>query len=468
MKRYLPSYLIFILSFFSWQKTFCQNESTNWYFGNNAGIAFSSGAPIALSNGALNTHEGVASVSDTLGNLLFYTDGVSVYDASHAQMPNGTGLQGDPSSTQSAIIVKKPFSPSIYYIFTMADVTSTLGLRYSIVDMTLNAGLGAVISKNISVTGNTREKLTSVKHSNGIDYWILINDWSTDNIKAFLFDSSGINTTPIISSAGPIRYGASANALGYMKASRQNNKLAFGNWVKGEFIIVDFDNTTGMVDSTSRLLIGPVASYSYGVEFSPDGSKLYGTILSGINLLLQFDLSSANDSIIFNTCDTIAAENNFSCSAFRFGALQLGPDGKIYGVNVCDSSLLVINYPDQPAASCGFVLNGVSLAGRTCDLGLPNLISDQVLPGSISDISSETIFSIYPNPASEEINIQNLNFNNGNEIEIYSMLGEKIYFSNLKSKLTTIDISNFRKGVYIVEMKNASRKSFSTKKLVIK
>ena len=92
--------------------------TTNWYFGNTAGLTFNSGAPIALTNGVLITTEGVATISDNSGNLLFYTDGVTVYNRIHGVMTNGTGLFGDASSTQSAIIVQKPGTTNIYYIFT--------------------------------------------------------------------------------------------------------------------------------------------------------------------------------------------------------------------------------------------------------------------------------------------------------------------------------------------------------------
>jgi hypothetical protein len=82
----------------------------NWYFGNTAGITFASGAPVALTNGALVTTEGCASMSDDLGNLLFYTDGVTVWNRNHLPMTNGTLLNGHASSTQSGIIVQKPNS----------------------------------------------------------------------------------------------------------------------------------------------------------------------------------------------------------------------------------------------------------------------------------------------------------------------------------------------------------------------
>ena len=92
---------------------YCQLESNNWYFGNFAGVTFSNGSPVALTNGALITTEGVATISDGAGNLLLYTDGVTVYNRNHVTMTNGTGLFGDASSTQSAIIVKQPGNTNI-------------------------------------------------------------------------------------------------------------------------------------------------------------------------------------------------------------------------------------------------------------------------------------------------------------------------------------------------------------------
>ena len=123
--------IIFILI----SSIFCssaQNEGNIWYFGENAGLDFNSGFPIALTDGQLNTNEGCASISDNNGDLLFYTDGMTVYNKNHIIMPNGFGLLGNTSSTQSGIIIKKPTSNTIYYLFT-ADGTSgnSGGLNYS-------------------------------------------------------------------------------------------------------------------------------------------------------------------------------------------------------------------------------------------------------------------------------------------------------------------------------------------------
>src|SRR5438093_166854 len=114
MKTIKLLFLLFSLNFLSQAQP---HRSDNWYFGAYAGLNFSSGTPATLTNGALYTTEGCATISDSTGSLLFYTDGVTVWNRYHLMMPNGTNLHGDPSSTQSAIIVAKPGSNTQYYLF---------------------------------------------------------------------------------------------------------------------------------------------------------------------------------------------------------------------------------------------------------------------------------------------------------------------------------------------------------------
>ena len=120
-----------------------QKQTNNWYFGKNAGITFNTNPPSALTDGQLDTWEGCASISDNFGNLLFYTDGSTIYNKSHTVMPHGTGLMGDASSSQSAIIIPHPTSLNLFYVFTV-PASTTEGLRYSLIDMTLDGGLGDV------------------------------------------------------------------------------------------------------------------------------------------------------------------------------------------------------------------------------------------------------------------------------------------------------------------------------------
>ncbi|MBT3962986.1 MAG: hypothetical protein HOE95_02590, partial [Flavobacteriales bacterium] len=146
-----------------------QSPSDWWYFGQYAGVHFTTSGPVADTNGALLTSEGCATLSSGEGDLMFYTDGLNVWDSTHNQMPNGFGLLGNGSSTQSGVIVPYPGNPDLYYIFAVRGCTGTAGgmpnflFSYSIVDMNLNGGLGDIDTsmKNIVLFDSAAEKITA-------------------------------------------------------------------------------------------------------------------------------------------------------------------------------------------------------------------------------------------------------------------------------------------------------------------
>lgn len=339
--------------------------STNWYFGNGAGITFNSGLPIALTNGALSTIEGVATISDINGNLLFYTNGVTVYNRVHNVMVNGTGLAGNVSSTQSSIIVKQPGNTNIYYIFTSDNDAEIDGIRYSIVDMNLGGGNGAVTSKNILLRTPSCEKLCAIRHCNNEDIWVVSHDWNSNTFRCWLVDNSGVGSTIVLSNTGYIPSGITQSAYGQLKASSDGKKIATcyygfpgngGNRIQ----LCDFDNATGIV-SNAQTLSTDVGLY--GCAFSPNNNVLYAATNQG--LLVQFNLCSNN---IPNSRTVISNAGPF------IGSLQLGPDGKIY-VSRNTTSLSVINNPDIVGVGCGYTNASFSLLNRNSTFGLPNFPS---------------------------------------------------------------------------------------------
>ncbi len=145
---------------------FAQEQNANWYFGNQAGINFNDGsAPSTLlTDGVMNAPAGCASVSDDFGGLLFYTDGVTVWNKNHVPMSNGN-LMGDVNVSQSVVIIPNPASVDQYYIFSnSAENQAHSGLRYSVVDMTLASGLGDVDSntQDVVLLTNCSEKMTAI------------------------------------------------------------------------------------------------------------------------------------------------------------------------------------------------------------------------------------------------------------------------------------------------------------------
>ncbi len=361
---------------------FAQGETTNWYFGKNAGISFASGKATALTNGRLVTEEGSATISDKNGNLLFYTNGITVWNRNHRVMPNGNGLMGRHSSTQSALILPKPGNDSIYYIFTTDIQAQSEGLRYSTINLSKDGGNGDLVSKNSFLMAPATEKLTAVRHSNNRDWWVLAHRWNSSAYVAYLVTEEGVKTEAVISNAGTVHGGANRKAIGYLVPSPNGNKLAAALWSdKSNFEVLDFNRTTGEI-SNPILLKG--FEEAYGVAFSPDGSKLYGTangIGGGKAQVIQFDLKAGNAEAISKSAVVVGTSGSP-----RVGALLLGPDGQIYVARKDNFYLGVISKPNVAGKECTYTDNGFHLANRKSDLGLPNF-PQGLIPGTYKTTS---------------------------------------------------------------------------------
>lgn len=349
--------LLFILLFLS-INCFSQGEANIWYFGRYAGLDFNSGNPVALSNSRLTTNEGCATISNSNGQLLFYTDGITIWDKSHNIMPNGRGLLGHPSSTQSALIIPKPNSNTIFYVFTTATLGMPEGVTYSEVDLNLNGGLGDVtVMKNIPLITPACEKITAIKKINS-EYWLLTHGFGNNYFYAYNISSSGVSLKPIISSVGS-KITSPADTIGYLKFSPNGSKIACAN-LENNIELFDFDIINGKVSNAKVLL----KNYgNYGVEFSRNGNILYVTSKSR---LYQYDLTSAN----------IAATRTLIYQgSVELNALQLAPDGKIYLARFYNTYLDAISRPEILGLGCDFVLNALSLGPvGLSESGLPQFI----------------------------------------------------------------------------------------------
>ncbi len=132
-------------------------------------------------------------------------------------MPNGTGLQGEVISAQSAVVAPLPQSNTQYYVFTVPDWQNNgpqAALRYSIVDMSLNGGMGDVTTQNVLINANVREQITAVQHCNRRDVWIITHEKGGNRYLAYLLTPAGLNMTPVISDIGLMPYTGNKR-LGY-------------------------------------------------------------------------------------------------------------------------------------------------------------------------------------------------------------------------------------------------------------
>ena len=351
--------LFFFVLFTSF--VYSQGETNIWYFGQNAGLDFNSGVPVALINGQLVTDEGCATISNSSGQLLFYTDGTTVYNRNHTVMVNGSGLLGHSSSMQSATIVPKPGSSNLYYIFTTDNEHDPDGFRYSVVDMSLDGGSGAVTTaKNILVYTPTTESLGITKHANGIDFWVVTHEWDNNNFNAHLLTASGLSSVPVTTAIGLPISGSGFQAAGSIKLSPSGSKLAITS-VSDFAQLYDFDANTGVLSNVITLTTE--AGELSGIAFSPDESLLY--ISNSFGKIHQFNLNAVD---IPNSITTIYNGGWIP----PIGQMQVGPDNKIYVAVNNRTKLGVINSPNILGLGCNFVLDGIDLSGRLSKLGLPS------------------------------------------------------------------------------------------------
>lgn len=460
-----------------------QRQANIWYFGDHAGLDFNSGSPVLINDGQTYYilcpgchNEGTSVISDENGDLLFYTNGEKIWNSSHEVMANGDGLLGGASSTQSSLIVPQPGSSRFFYVFTTDHFQSSNelenGFRYSIVDMCLDEGLGDVVNnqKNILLLDSVAEKVTAVRHGNGIDYWVITHRYYSDAFYAYRLSELGIVDT-VVSHIGAFHPTGVQNlygAIGQLKASPNGEKLVIVNGNSGNSIaeFFDFNIHSGFVSNPVNLQWNSLNQF-YGVSFSSDNTKLYISCLFNESGLYQFDLNAGNgnpDSIR----DSRTQINISGEIVFPFWALQLATDGKIYvvrGGNNSSSYLSVIDSPNEVGLGCNYIENAIELQPMTVSFGLPNFIDSYDYSNeltecvvSVKDEEHHTPI-VFPNPASEIVNFS-FQDNQIRQVKLFDQRGSLVEDFLVSSIRFNLNVGHLSSGIYCVVIIDSNQKVF--------
>jgi len=367
-----------------------QKETWNWYFGQNAGLSFRTGFAVPLADGALVTDEGCATQSDPItGDLLFYTNGQTVWNRNHEVMRDGTGLSGDPSTSQT-LIVPMPGNPFAYYIFNSAPVTSNTTdgrcfcLTYSIVDLRQANGLGAVTVKNTQLLDDITEHLSAAQNCRGDGYWVVARRRSSRHFVAFSVDAVRVNPT-FVQSDGSNPQLVIRDA-GQMHISPDGRRLVI-TATTGNSQLYTFDPATGIVSNGASLFPEGEVSAHYGAAFTHDSRYVYiaATTLSGAQFYrFRADLPSpsATAASIEWVHETAIRE--------RWVPMQLGPDRRIYIGNPNEGTLTVIERPWRvDVDSILLVPNAIDLSEGRIRNGLPNMIGTSLFPDALSGVGCQ-------------------------------------------------------------------------------
>ena len=384
-RKFLFSFLCFILQT---PFVFAQLQNNNWVFGYGARVNFSGLIPVGSSNAAINSNESTASVSDpSTGQLLFYTDGRKVWNANNQVMPNGSNLLGGfyNSCTQGALIVPFPEDNQRYYLFTLEELEALSlspvvdnGLRYSVVDMTLNGGLGdvQVATLNTPLASDLTEKLIVIRSTEIQGFWVIAHKKNANEFLAWKIDACGVSSQPVISTVGSIFaispfFGAYEAWAGAMDASPDGNRIGMPVDWSDRIEFFDFNKTTGVVSNPLTVNVTddstPGFLRKYGACFSPDGSKFYYT---NINSVYQLNLSTYTSAAIASSntliYSPILEPNGYPCLQ-----IEQGPNNILYVAIGNAERLDEISNPNSLGLGCTYVTNAVSFGPATCQLGLP-------------------------------------------------------------------------------------------------
>lgn len=476
---------------------FSQKQGDIWYFGSQSGFNLSSGTPVPLSNGMTGAdtypgnQEGTACISDSSGNLLFYTGGETIWDKNHSPMPNGSGLMGGTSSTQSSIIIPLPNSDSIFYVFTSDEFQSypngtEKGYRYSVVDMCLSYGNGDVLptQKNISLLDSASEKLSACEDATGIGYWVMGHKMFSNEFRAWHLTAGGITNTVITKLGTLVGWDFShsswiySHAQGQMKFNSSSTKLALAiNSDPAVLDLLDFDANTGVVSNLCHMVIDSIFHKSiYGVEFSPDNSKLYAGVMGGFGgkRLYQFNLTAGGGN-----CDSIIASRKTlfqsNANSLMFG-MQLATDGKIYLSCNSGSDLGRINFPNLSGLLADFDSSAIILSGINI-MTPPSFIAgykyhNQITPCKIATnieaYTSSNKVLLSPNPF---CNFVKINFDEQYstlELKLFDLIGQVVSSASIKNH-ESLNLERAAPGIYFYQLTDRlTNKIIATGKIIKK
>lgn len=388
----------------------------------DSALDFNSGSPVKVKSGIEvfwctgHTNEtSFASVCDNNGRLLFYTDGDSIWNRNHNVMPNGYIISDTWGAQQGLLIVPVLSNPNQYYLFSLKGVFPTVVLSYTIIDLSLDGGLGDVVPGTRNIPLDSNLAITAIATpGNNCDIWVISHDASDTLFKSYHITTEGIDTAVVQSRAG-IFASFDGFLASCLAVSPDRKKIAMAGWgftPNQAVALFDFDANTGKISNT--LVLDSDNTYSlfpYGVCFSPDNTKLYFTssdtesgFMSGIQPYIghihQYEVNLPTPAAIVSSGIQLPQEFYYFWGGMISPPLRLGPDGKIYlpaddaycppEIEPNDTIPYIgcINYPNVKGAACDFQPHVIvvssppsSLLSPLCATGSPLYIpGSELLP----------------------------------------------------------------------------------------
>ncbi|MEO8067361.1 MAG: hypothetical protein ABI599_06680 [Flavobacteriales bacterium] len=467
-----------------------QARNNNWVFANKW-LSFNNGTtallPLAYQPSFRN-----ACISDTAGNFLLLVDDRGIRDNAFGLMPSGTSSDlGYNGEQGNYLVLPEPGDPQGYVVLVNSreDLKRAGAVE---VDMSLNAGLGAVSAPMQWYMDSTTAKLAATPHGNGTDYWILQHEDGTDEFQAYQLTTTGVDPTPVISHVGTLfqpsdTSAANADFWGPMKFNMQGDMIAMVNMdpfatdTATEIQLFSFDDLSGTVTLLASIdhryteLLGgnPVVLYNYqrqtgGVEFDALGGHLYfytwDTVppsdMSGF--WFQSDLEVLNsDSIQATTIGTTASVITPLNTDVRGSWLQLAPDSRIFWwINRYPGTWgWMINLPDYLGSTQ--LQTDYFPSPQDTVAGLPNFCkryhdSAPIWLGIPNVHAKQPVFGIWPNPVTDVAYFNVSGNTQPDRVAWVDAMGRTVRTDAVHAEVSTVQLyrGDLPHGLYVVEARS--------------
>lgn len=338
---------IFILfySIFCTQVGFAQKQNNTFVTLSHIQIDFNSGQPILNrtfvqgKGGAASTGNNSSAVSDANGKLLFYTDGVDVWNKSK-ELIQGSPINILTNPTRlptNAVIIPKALEKNKYLIISYFVDRNSKSLNYAEIDMNANNRMGMITRKNVLIDNDISRRLVAIGAADCGGIWLVTNQLSKTNFKSYKFTNEGVEA-PIYSKVDlnlPTIYEIEDIAVSpngkYIATSAFNYLYDY---------LYKFNNQTGKIDPNSISLTNKNKRYSQYKEFSSDSKNLYVNSIQTdlINNreyykynLHRFDVSIFDSTAINKSATVIESINGYKDDIYGTEMI-LAPNKKIYTV----------------------------------------------------------------------------------------------------------------------------------------
>ncbi len=470
---------------------FAQKEDYFWFFGSKTPpdsiystctIDFNNSPPqINLRYEFVGFNMTNASISDSLGNLICYTNGTVLLNSNGEVIENGNDLHSPTSfpfgftALQGGIIFPFPGHVSKFLFISGTMIFEALSgshlnpLTYSTIDMAANNGAGKVTDKNIPFNFDTLQfgKLQGLPHANGRDWWLVVPpDKDKNEFYKFLITPDGV-TLHDKQALGNLAYPGLGQAVFSPDGQWYGIYDWFGNVGGSESSSIQlfrFDRCSGQLSDPVQVVYENLGLPG-GIAFSANSRFMY---VSAWDKIHQFDLWTPD---ILASKITVAEYDGFLDERglpTRFFTMKLAPDNKIYvSVSNLDSRYLhVIDQPDSLGIACNVLQHNVILPIYNL-FSIPNhpVFRLGKMPGSPCDtlgidgppVATKELelpvgeIVISPNPASGSLHINSVNCTwQPREVVIFDALGREVLRRAHPATVRsfTIRLSELADGVY--------------------